>query len=54
MNAASYYLMKNGYILRLENPLEKEDIPILIQANLLEAEQVASINQDQANYNQNI
>jgi hypothetical protein len=50
MNAASYYLMKNGYILRLENPLEKEDIPILIQANLLEAEQVASINQDQANY----
>jgi len=50
MNAASYYLMKNGYILRLESPLEKEDIPILIQANLLESDQVAAINQDQANY----
>jgi hypothetical protein len=50
MNAASYYLMKNGYILRLESPLEKEDIPILIQANLLETDQVAAINQDQANY----
>jgi hypothetical protein len=50
MNAASYYLMKNGYILRLESPLEQEDIPILIQANLLESDQVAAINQDQANY----
>lgn len=50
MNAASYYLMKNGYILRLESPLEKEDIPILIQANLLEPEQIQALNQDQANY----
>ena len=47
---ASYYLMKNGFILRLESPLEQEDIPILIKANLIDAENLAKLNQDQANY----
>ena len=50
MNTASYYLMKNGFILRLEEPLDPADIPILIKANLLEAEDVIALNQDQANY----
>jgi hypothetical protein len=50
MNQASYYLMKNGFILRLEEPLDKEDIPILIKANLLDPANVAELNQDQANY----
>ncbi len=50
MNTASYYLMKNGFILRLEEPLEKEDIPLLIKANLFSADQVKALNQDQANY----
>ena len=50
MNAASYYLMKNGFILRLENPLENEDIPILIKANLLDPREPITLNQDQANY----
>jgi len=42
--------MKNGFILRLEEPLDKEDIPILIKANLLEPDQAHKLNQDQANY----
>jgi len=50
MNAAAYYLMKNGFILRLEDELDQEDIPILIKANMLDAEQVVKLNQDQANY----
>ena len=50
MNSASYYLMKNGFILRLETPLDKEDIPVLIKANLLEPENLIHLNQDQANY----
>lgn len=50
MNKAAYYLMKNGYILRLEQELDEWDIPILIQENLLEPEQVTKLNQDQANY----
>lgn len=50
MNQASYYLMKNGFILRLEDPLDKEDIPILIKANLLDPANIAELNQDQANY----
>lgn len=50
MNSASYYLMKNGYILRMEDRLEEEDLPILIKANLLEADQVQILNQEQANY----
>lgn len=50
MNNASYYLMKNGYILRLEDKLDSEDIPILIKANLLEPENPVVLNQEQANY----
>jgi len=50
MNAASYYLMKNGFILRLEDELENEDIPILIKANLLDPKDPILLNQDQANY----
>lgn len=50
MNSASYYLMKNGFILRLESPLENEDIPILIKANLLDPKDPILLNQDQANY----
>ena len=50
MNQASYYIMKNGFILRLEEPLEKEDIPLLIKANLLDPKDIVELNQDQANY----
>tara|TARA_Y100001936_G_C16076667_1_gene674490 strand:+ start:553 stop:777 length:225 start_codon:yes stop_codon:yes gene_type:complete len=50
MNAAAYYLMKNGFILRLEQPLDQEDIPILIKANLFEPKTPTKLNQDQANY----
>ncbi len=49
MNQASYYLMKHGFILRLEEPLDKEDIPILIKANLLDLNELAPMNQDEAN-----
>lgn len=50
MNAAAYYLMKNGFILRLETPLDDNDIPILIRANLYDTKQPVKLNQDQANY----
>lgn len=50
MKQASYYLMKNGFILRLEEPLDAADIPILIKANLIDQENVIRLNQDQANY----
>lgn len=46
----SYYLMKNGFILRLEQALETNNIPLLIKANLLEKEELQALNQDQANY----
>lgn len=49
-NSASYYLMKNGFILRLEQPLDPANVPLLIQANLLESEETKILNQDQANY----
>lgn len=49
MNQASYYLMKNGFILRLEEPLDKSDIPTLIKANLLDPEFIEPMNQDEAN-----
>ncbi|MBT4792035.1 MAG: hypothetical protein HON90_10725 [Halobacteriovoraceae bacterium] len=47
---ASYYLMKNGFILRLEEPLSRDEIPLLIKANLLEPKMLTVLNQDQANY----
>ncbi|MBD64531.1 MAG: hypothetical protein CME62_04960 [Halobacteriovoraceae bacterium] len=49
-NQASYYLMKNGFILRLEEPLQQDEIPLLIKANLLEPTNLFKMNQDQANY----
>jgi len=48
--SASYYLMKNGHILRLEYDLDLENIPILIKDNLYDFEQIFKLNQDQANY----
>ncbi len=50
MSSASYYLMRNGFILRLEQPLDYGDIPVLIKSNLLETEDLVALNQDQANY----
>ncbi len=50
MNSASYYLMKNGFILRLEEPLDQADVPLLIKANLFDKEQVNALNQEQANF----
>lgn len=47
---ASYYLMKNGFILRLEEPLDEGDIPLLIKANLFDPKNLQALNQDQANY----
>ena len=49
-NSAFYYLMKNGFILRLEEKLDKEEIPLLIKANLLDPENLIVLNQEQANY----
>lgn len=50
MNQAFYYLMKNGYILRLEEPLQLKNIPLMIQANLLDEDATDHLTQDQANY----
>lgn len=50
MNSAAYYLMKNGYILRLEQPLDQKEIPVLIKSNLYDPEEPTALNQDQANY----
>ena len=48
--SAFYYLMKNGYILRMEAELNKTNIPLLVKANLLDPNELAPLNQDQANY----
>jgi len=48
--SASYYLMKNGFILRLEEPLNTNEIPLLIKANLFEPTDITALNQEQANY----
>lgn len=50
LKSAFYYLMKDGFILRLEDALDSEDIPVLIKYNLLDPEEVSALNQDQANY----
>jgi len=47
---ASYYLMKNGFILRLEQPLKEKEVPLLIKANLFEPKDLSALNQEQANY----
>lgn len=49
-NNAFYYVMKNGYILRLEKSLDLNNIPLMIKANLLDPNDIAVLNQDQANY----
>lgn len=50
LKTPSYYLMKNGYILRLEEPLDLKNIPLLIKANLLDPEENPKLNQEQANH----
>lgn len=42
--------MKNGFILRLEEPMDLQNIPLLIQANLYDKNDVQVLNQEQANY----
>jgi hypothetical protein len=49
-NSAFYYLMKHGFILRLEKPIDKETIPLLIKANLFDPDDISALNQEQANY----
>jgi hypothetical protein len=49
-NSAFYYLMKNGFILRLEQALDIKNIPLLIKANLLDNKEIQVMNQEQANY----
>jgi hypothetical protein len=49
-SSAFYYLMKNGFILRLEKALDPKNIPLLIKANLLDNQNIDALNQDQANY----
>lgn len=47
----SYYLMKNGFILRLEQPLQNnEDVSDLVKENLYDPSQPVLLNQEQANY----
>ena len=46
-NSAFYYLMKNGFILRLEEPMDLQNIPLLIQANLYDKNDVQVLNQEQ-------
>ena len=50
LRVPSYYLMKNGYILRLEEPLDLNNIPLMIKANLLDPENITRLDQDQANH----
>lgn len=49
-SSAFYYLMKNGFILRLEEKLNPGAIPLMIKANMLDPEDLNPLNQDQANY----
>lgn len=50
LRTPSYYLMKNGYILRLEEPLDFDNVPLMIQANLLDPKDTTRLDQDQANH----
>ena len=50
LKSASYYLMKDGFILRMDDAFDQEDIPVLIKYNLLDPENLVVLNQDQANY----
>lgn len=49
-NSAFYYLMKNGFILRVEEPFQSEEMPLMIKANMLDPQTLEPLNQDQANY----
>jgi hypothetical protein len=49
-SSASYYVMKSGFILRLEEELNAKNIPLMVKANLIDPKEIASLNQDQANY----
>lgn len=46
-NSAFYYLMKNGYILRVEEAFNDSNVPLMIKANMIDS---TPLNQDQANY----
>jgi hypothetical protein len=48
--SAYYYLMKNGFILRLEEELHPAEVPLMIKANMLDPDNMQALNQDQANY----
>ncbi len=50
IGSAYYYLMKNGYILRLEEPMDVSNISLLIKANLFDPRNIHALNQEQANY----
>ena len=50
MKQPSYYLMKNGYILRLEEPMGLNNIPLMIKANLLDPTDISRLDQGQANH----
>ncbi len=49
-SSAFYYLMKNGFILRLEEELDQKNIPLLIMANMFDKKDIQVLNQEQANY----
>ena len=49
-NSAFYYLMKNGFILRVEEEFTPDNTPLLIQANMLDPKSYEPMDQDQANY----
>jgi hypothetical protein len=49
-SSASYYLMKNGFILRMEEEMDAQNIPLMIRANFVDAKDISVLNQDQANY----
>ena len=48
--SAFYYLMKNGYILRVEEAFSKENTPLMIKANMIDPDDCTPMDQDQANY----
>jgi hypothetical protein len=49
-SSASYYLMKNGFILRMEEEMDAKNIPLLIKANFIDSKEINVLNQEQANY----
>lgn len=45
-----YYLMKSKKILRLEDDMSFDSLPLNIKEKLFEADQVTNMNQEQANW----